>query len=513
VRRAAGTIAALAPAGLLLAVPLAGLGLAVGTGARAGAPMATGGRALASSAAIGACAAAVALLAGTSAAVVATRTRARRFRRLAAALAGAPLLAPPYLVAYALTDAGALAGRLPLPPPLLAGVALGLSLWPVVALLAAASLGARSGSLEEAALTFAPPARVLLHVTLPLAAPGALAGAAAVFAIAAADYGVPALLQARSLAGDLLEGYATGFDAGRTALGALPAIALLLVVGLGLARLLARLRLAQAPAGGDRLPAPLLDGPLAAIILAPGLALALAAVALPAAVLAARAGPPGAWPAAIALAAPEAGRSAALAAAAAAVASAAALVPSYLAGRPALAPRGARVAAAIEKIALALFLLPGSLVALGVIAALDRPGALGALYATPAALGLGLAARTLFIPLGALRAASAALPAGPEEVALAAGLPLRSIVLRVALPALARPLAAVLAVAFAASFSELALAVLLAPPGFQTLTPRLFNLMHYGRDRAACALGLAALACAGGLAALAAGALGRRTRP
>jgi iron(III) transport system permease protein len=98
------------------------------------------------------------------------------------------------------------------------------------------------------------------------------------------------------------------------------------------------------------------------------------------------------------------------------------------------------------------------------------------------------------------------------EAAELAGLGRARIWARIVLPAaLPRALAAGAAV-FALVLAEVGPAVLLAPPGRQTGTQRLFNALHYGYDGTAAALALSLVAGAAALAGLGVYA-GRLARP
>jgi iron(III) transport system permease protein len=153
---------------------------------------------LGNSAAIAAIAAVVALLLGVPFALLIARTDAPG-RGLLGSLYAAPLVLPPLLVAFAWTF---LPGFQPPPKTVAdepsswggaiaavrAGFLLGLCYFPLVVLFARRALSRVPASLEEAARLAGGPRLALKRVTLPLAAPGILAGALFVFLFALNDF-------------------------------------------------------------------------------------------------------------------------------------------------------------------------------------------------------------------------------------------------------------------------------------------------------------------------------------
>lgn len=149
----------------------------------------------------------------------------------------------------------------------------------------------------------------------------------------------------------------------------------------------------------------------------------------------------------------------------------------------------------MEATCLAALTLPSPLFGIGVVLLWNRAGAAtGALnLALPWIAHLGR-----FLPLAILIVASHLRQVDPLlwESARLAHAPGWAKALRVALP-LALP-GMVVAAGFTAALSlgEIGTTLLVCPPGYQTVSLRLYNLLHYGADASAAALALATTAVA-----------------
>jgi ABC-type spermidine/putrescine transport system permease subunit II len=149
----------------------------------------------------------------------------------------------------------------------------------------------------------------------------------------------------------------------------------------------------------------------------------------------------------------------------------------------------------LEAAWLALLVLPGVVAGYGVLAPAGR---LGLVLPGPGLLLLALAARHAYAAWLPLR--EPVEPAQIEAAALAGLSPARAW-WRVVRPASGPRALAVFALVFLLCLAEIGPAVLLSPPGRQTLVQQVFSAMHYGYDEAV------ASACLATAAAVAAGSL------
>ena len=80
--------------------------------------------------------------------------------------------------------------------------------------------------LEDVALIFAPPSRVLARITLPLTAASIAGAALIVFVLAVSEFGVPALLRVRVYTTEVFTAFAALYDFGRATALTLPLLVL-----------------------------------------------------------------------------------------------------------------------------------------------------------------------------------------------------------------------------------------------------------------------------------------------
>jgi iron(III) transport system permease protein len=368
-------------------------------------------------------------------------------------------------------------GELPLPGAYgLAGAAavIGLCTFPYVYLPAAGVLRGLDRSLEEAArMAGRGPWGAFRDVTLPAVAPAVAAGALLVALYALSDFGTVAVLRYRTFTAAIYGQFAGQVD--RAGAAALSAVLIALTVPLlaGESWLGRRGRSPVAPAWQPRRLAALGRCRWSAFALVA--LLATLALGVPLVVL-------GGLSVQGIFFASEADRiwninsqgvwryglhSLALAAFAASAAVALALAPSYLA---VFYPR--RLARALLGAGKAAFALPGLIVGLGFVMLLSRwaPGVYGTVYA----LALGFTFRMLPQALAAGEAALARVPRACDQAARVMGCGLLESARRVTLPIAAPGVAASWALVFIGAMKELPTAVLLRPPGFDTLPVRIW---------------------------------------
>jgi iron(III) transport system permease protein len=398
-------------------------------------------------------------------------------RRGGAALASLlPLLLPPYATALAwillLNREGpvsALAARLGWPSPTpglgqpwMAAWVLASSLWPAAAWAAWAAFRSTPLELEEAARLEAADARAAWFAAWPFLRAGLAAAALAVFLLAFADFGVPNALGIVSYPRELVDRFNAEYDFAGAARLALPA----LVAALPLVALSRRalMRLEVMPFRGEELPAVRDGGAQRLGAGLGGLTLALT-VALPLASLACYA-----WGAIHAPIAQEAGEAVATSAALGAGAAALTIGIALLVGRLPLL---------LDLAATFPYALPGSLVAIAAIAILNRPGPLGELYGTPAAL-LWIYG-VLFLPFAYRSLAPGWQRVDPEllEEAQLAGAGPWARFRAVAWPSLAPYAAIGTALVFLLAGREMDATALLRTPGLKTLAFQIQDYLHF----------------------------------
>ena len=112
---------------------------------------------------------------------------------------------------------------------------LAVAFYPLSMLATEVSMRRIDGRLEEAALMMASPRRVLRRITLPLAAPGALAATLLIFVLAVSEFGVPGLLRVRVYTTEVFTAFAALYDVTRAIALTMP----LLIVCVGVAAIAA----------------------------------------------------------------------------------------------------------------------------------------------------------------------------------------------------------------------------------------------------------------------------------
>jgi len=383
-------------------------------------------------------------------------------RRWLLAITAVPLAFPPAVLA-----ATWMGLRLPIPGAAGCGVVLGCATWPAMALTVAASISGIPRAEIEAAELHLSRARTIRRVVWPHARFGIAAGALLVFALATAEFTVPSTFAVPTISYVIYERLAA-FEFASAAWAALP---LLAIAGAAAACLRRVPSLSSQAITGAWLrgPARWATGGVAA-------AAWVLTVALPAGVLAWGVGSGSRWMRALSIHAGALGWTAVFA-----LVTAAALVLWSAAGRG---------RSRLEPLWLVTLLLPGAVVALGTLRLADRTGLQSVVGGTAALLVFALACR--FAAIAWLFLREAASPSSMEAAELAR-LSRWVTWRRIVLPALLPRAAAAGAIVFALTVGEIGPAVLLSPPGRQTVTQHLFNLMHYGYDDAVAALALSIL--------------------
>jgi len=356
---------------------------------------------------------------------------------------------------------------LPIPGAVGCGVLLGCAFWPAMALIVAASIsGIPRAELEAAELRLSP-ARTMRRIVWPHARPGIAAGALLVFALATAEFSVPSTFALPTISYVIYERLGA-FEFASAAWAALPLLAIAAAAAMGLRRV------PGLPSQADT--RSWLRGPAYGTAVAVAGVAWIVTVALPVGVLAWGVGSWSRWIRALSIHAGALGWTAAFA-----LITATGLVLWSAAGRG---------RSRLEPLWLVTLLLPGVVVALGTLRLANLTGLQSLVGGTAALWVFALACRFAAIAWLFLRDATS--PSSMEAAELAR-LSRWVTWRRIVLPALLPRAAAAGAIVFALAVGEIGPAVLLSPPGRQTVTQHLFNLMHYGYDDAVAALALSIL--------------------
>ena len=492
-------------------------------------------RLLARSLALGLGAAAIALVLGTTTGYLTTRI-AFRGRRLFFALLLVPFFLPGYIYATAWVEW--LAPELvapdvePLPSRVYslpsAMLVLGLHLFPWVHLVAGAGFASIESHLEDAARLALSGAQRFARITLPLIS-GILASVGLfVFVVGLKNHNIPMLLRQRVFPTEIMIAYEAGGDDRQAALAGLVFVVVsLAALGLALWVALRRRRIAvegisppwvecfkfqvssfksqvssfKSQVSGFRFQVSGFKLRRAIVPLVV-LAVFVATVALPMAILIRTASGWSNYKIVLESARPQIANGLLTAAI---VATLSVIVGFLLAEQ---IGRSGRLGAGFTITALfILFALPASVLDLGLIQFWNRSGPMGWLYDSRAMLVLGQTAT--FLPIAVLGLSVALRRIDPHliEAAEMAGLPWRTVALRILWPMLRPWFIGLLAVVFVLSLNDAESAVLLAAPGRDTLSVRIMTLLHYAPDAqvsALCVIQVVVTAAAIGLVAAAA---------
>lgn len=420
----------------------------------------------------------VAVVVGVGVAWLVERTDlpGRRAWGLAATL---PLVVPSYVGALALKAAFGPAGLVGEVPGLLgfrgAALALGLSTYPYVLLLARTALAGADPALEEAARGLGDRGLVLARrVLLPTVRPAAAAGGLLVFLYVLSDFGAVSILQYDTVTRGIFLEYRslTPERAPAALLGVV--LVVLTLVAIAAERVIRGRAAPAAAVAGRAAPRLVHLGPwrwpavgAVGAVVAAGIGVPVGVVAYWAAVGSSR----GAAGSVLATAATT---SFGLSAAAAVVAVAAAAPVAVFAVR-----HRSRLSRAVETLAGSGYALPGLVVGLALVFFAARY--LTPLYQTVTLIVVAYVIRFLPEALGSVRASLAQVDPALEEAARSLGRRPLAVAATVTLPLVRPGLAAGGALVFLTAMKELPATLLLRPPGVDTLAVRVWTGAAEGR--------------------------------
>jgi iron(III) transport system permease protein len=423
--------------------------------------------------------------------------RVRLTQRAAAAariVLAAPLFLPPYGVALAWIYVGGSAGiaaqffgrdvlstwtyslRA-------ASVLLALVYYPLVMLATEAAVRRVDPRLEEAALTAASRRRVLVSITLPLAAPAIAGAGLVVFVLGVSEFSVPGLLRVRVYTTEILTAFAALYDFGRATALATPLVLLTAVVTTLSGRLIGDRLITSRRAGGGPPSLALAQRPYSFLALAA--VLVLLALVLPVAVLAYEAFKSASPLSALAGSWPSVRISVLLSAASATLI---VMLAWWLAYGRARASTGTGIATDI--LLVTIFAVPSTVVGIGLIGLWNRSGVFGAVYGTIGMLVLASLARFVPVAVLAIAASIRQVSESQEEAAAISGAGWLRTIGCIVGPQCYRGVAAAWIVAFVLTFGELGASILVAPPGDSTLPIRIYTLIANAPSATVAALAL-----------------------
>jgi iron(III) transport system permease protein len=347
-------------------------------------------------------------------------------------------------------------------------VVLAFSFYPIVMLAAEAATRSVAGGLEEAGRLVASSWRVWARIVFPLIVPPVAAALLAVFVLAISDFAVPSMLRVRVYTTEVFTAFAALYDFRLATTMAMPLALVGAVVSL------AALEMARKPSVG-RTEHGQAGGRWTArrqlVTIAALCAIGISAVALPtgAIVFEARSG----RASFVDAVSTDAIRNGLVwSASGATIVLVIGAVLGYWRARA--THRTGRV---IEMFWIMLFAIPATVTGIGIIGIWNRPGIIGDLYRTSAIVVIAFVSR--FLPIAAVLCAAflRRVPFAAEEAAVVSGASWSRTLARIVLPLSASGLAAVWLVMFILMLGDVALAVLVAPPGESNLAVRAYTLM------------------------------------
>lgn len=417
--------------------------------------------------ALGAGVTAFAFAAGAPLGIILARCNPRRVW-LARLVLAVPLVLPSYVLGLAwIVLAGPHRSSLVYSMPAAIAV-LGFSLYPIVMLAAEAAVRSVPARLEEAGRLSARPVAVFVRITLPLIAAAVSASLLIVFILAISDFAVPGLLRVRVYTTEVFTAFAALYDFRLATVMALPLAAVAALASIAALRAVRRPLIGRADRGqsGRRWNDVAQRAAVASLLL-----VALAAVGAPigAVALEARAGR-SAYVEAVSVDALR--NSVVWAAAGASLVVVFGTVLGYW--RRTASPRVAHLA---EGLWVTLFAVPATIIGIGIIALWNRPGVLGGIYQTGAIVVVAYFSR--FLPIAALLCGAfmRRVPAGAVEAASVSGASWMRTFTRIVVPMSRAGLAAAWLVMFILMFGDVALAILVSPPGESNLAVRAYTLI------------------------------------
>ena len=344
---------------------------------------------------------------------------------------------------------------------------------PIAMLLTIAFLRNVNPQLENAGRLVSGWPGVLAHITLPLVAPAIAFAAVLIFLLSLGEIGVPMYLRFPVYPVETLTQFAAFYDLRAATVAAAPLLLVTLAV-LGLQTRLHKrvLQLGRRTPRGEAVQIALGVWRMPLFVLV--LAFAAIAVALPLGALAAQSLSVETYAQALARAGDSIVRSFAFAAIGASLLAVLGFFLGYLAERKTLFLWWTN-----EWIALLLLALPGSVIGIGLIS-LWNTKATSLIYASPAILILGYLAQYAILPMRVAAASLHAVPYALEQAAWLSGAGWIATLRWIVAPLARRGLLAAWLISFVFALRDVAISIVVYPPGADTLPIRILTLMANG---------------------------------
>ncbi len=399
----------------------------------------------------------------------------------------APLLIPSYVLAVAwfsiLGRSGLLSGALPDAwSQEISSAFFGLSgctlvlataFMPIAMLLTIAFLRTVNPRLENAGRLVSGWPSILHRITLPLIAPAIAFAVVLIFLLSLGEIGVPMYLHFPVYPVETLTQFAAFYDFRAATVAAAPLLLVTLII-LGLQTGLHKrvLELGRRTPRGEAVQIAL--GPWRLPLFLLVLALALVVLAFPLGALVVQSSSFAVYKVALARAGDSVLRSLAFAATSATLLTVLGFFLGYLSERRTLSVWWAN-----EWLGLLLLALPGSVIGIGLISLWNtKPTSF--IYASPAILILGYVAQYAILPMRVVSASLGAVPRSLEEAARLSGAGWLMTVWYIVAPLAARGLLAAWLIGYVFSLRDIAISIVVYPPGSDTLPIRILTLMANG---------------------------------
>lgn len=416
---------------------------------------------------LGAGATAFAFTIGTPAGIILARCNRRRVW-LARLMLAVPLVLPSYVLGLAwIVLFGSHRSFFVYSMPA-AIVVLGFALYPIVMLAAEAALRSVPARLEEAGQLTASPVTVFVKITLPLIAAAVSASLLVVFILAISDFAVPGLLRVRVYTTEVFTAFAALYDFRLATVMALPLAAVAAVASISALRMVQRPFTGRADRGQSGRP---WNEVAQRVAVAGMLLVAISSVGVPIGAVALEArGGRSAYANAVSVDALR--NSFVWAAAGASLVVMCGSVLGYW--HRTASPRAAHLA---EGLWVTLFAVPATVVGVGIIVMWNQPGMIGGIYQSGAIVVIAYFSR--FLPIAALLCGAfmRRVPSGVVEAASVSGASWMRTFTRIVIPMSRGGLAAVWLAMFILMLGDVALAILVSPPGESNLAVRAYTLI------------------------------------
>jgi iron(III) transport system permease protein len=402
-------------------------------------------------------------------------------------LFAAPLLVPPYILAVAwfsiVGRTGLLGSELPDPwSQKISSEFFGLpgctfilatAFTPIAMLLTIAFLRTVNPRLENAGQLVSGWSSVLLRITLPLMVPAIAFAAVLIFLLSIGEVGVPMYLRFPVYPVETLTQFAAFYDFRAANVAATPLFLItLIIVGLQTGLQKRVLQLGRRTPGEEVVQIAL--GPWRHPLLALLLVLAIAVVVSPIGALVLQSSSLETYKVALARAGESVLRSVAFAAVGATLLAVLGFFWGYLAERRTLSFWWVN-----DWLTLLLLALPGSVIGIGLIS-LWNAKATSFIYASPVILILGYLAQYAILPMRVVSASLAAVPRSLEEAAWLGGAGWLMTLRYIVAPLAGRGLLAAWLISYVFCVRDVAISIVVYPPGYDPLPVRILTLMANG---------------------------------